>query len=151
MDQRFNKKVNALLLLRASKIIREQFRQKTEKHNIAQGHGMILHVLKDKGHLSQVQLSKLLNIKPASVCTLLQNMQKEGLIIREADKKDERIMLSSLSALGKEKAEIVENTWIEIEKEYQEILDQEEQITLRRILFKILEKYDHVEIESKED
>jgi DNA-binding MarR family transcriptional regulator len=78
-------------------------------------------------------------------------MQKEGLIIREADKKDERIMLCSLSSLGKEKAEIVENTWIEIEKEYQEILDQEEQMTLRRILFKILEKYDHVEIESKED
>lgn len=151
MDQRFNKKVNALLMLRVSKIIREQFRQKTELHDIAQGHGMILHVLKDKGKLSQVQLSKFLNIKPASVCTLLQNMQKEGLIIREADKKDERIMLTTLSPLGKAKAEIIENTWIEIEKEYQEILSEEEQIVLRKILFKILEKYDHVEIESHEE
>jgi DNA-binding MarR family transcriptional regulator len=146
MDKHYKDKVNVLLLVRISKIIKEQYRQKIEEHEVLHGHGMILHALKDKGRMSQVQLSRYLNVKPASVCTLLQNMQKEGLITREADTHDERVMLTSLTEKGLLKSEEVDKAWKEIDAEYRELFSEEEYITLRNLCFRILEKYEHIEV-----
>lgn len=122
---------SGLLILKAGKVIKELFRLSVEKNDILHGHAMIMNILHQYPELSQSQLAKILAIKPSSVSALLQNMEKDGLIVRSQDKNDVRVQLTSLTLKGKEKVKIVEQIWQEIDQKMKIILSEEELNTLR--------------------
>lgn len=142
-------KQTCLLIFRAGKIIKELFRISIEKQGILNGHAMILHVLYDHGTLPQVQLAKMLGIKPASVTTLLQSMVKEELINRTPCDRDERIMLTSLTEKGIRQAEAVIKTWRETAQLIECMFEKEEYETFRQLSIKLIENYSSIQLQHK--
>lgn len=138
MESKLNEKPTCILAMKAGKTIKEIFRINIEKHGILHGHALTLYVLFDHGTISQIQLSRILNIKPASVSTVLQSMKKEELITRTPDPSDDRIMLTSLTEKGKLQAETVVKTWDSIEKSVKDLYTDEEFKQLRYLCSKIL-------------
>lgn len=61
------------------------------KYGIYPGQVPVLMLLSRKEGLSQIEISKELNIKPSTVAVSMKRMEKSGLIIRKADEKDQRI------------------------------------------------------------
>lgn len=61
------------------------------KYGIYPGQIPVLMLLAKREGLSQREISKELNIKPSTVAVSMKRMEKNGLIIRKTDEKDQRI------------------------------------------------------------
>jgi DNA-binding MarR family transcriptional regulator len=131
---------NSFRLFLLGKKIRDTFRLEVEKNDVSIGHAMIINVLNGYGSLSQVQMSRILNITPASVSNLIQSMLKDQLIERKADEKDERIMLATLSEKGLAQSKIVKEAWKSVEQRFTGAFTNEENQLISQLLNKFEEK-----------
>ncbi len=129
----------SLSFVKAGKQIKDKFRKKVEKAGLMHGHAMVLHVLSNHENMSQIQIAKVLEIKPASISPILQCMQKEGSIERKSDPNDDRTILVSLTEKGVEQAQRVVKFWKEVEKEIFASFSKEEIEQLSRTIKRIME------------
>lgn len=65
----------------------------------------VLGWLRKKGDLSQCQLARLLRIEPATLAGVLERMERDGLILRIADRSDRRRKLVRLNQCAEELGE----------------------------------------------
>lgn len=65
----------------------------------------VLGWLRKKGNLSQCQLARLLRIDPATLSGVLERMERDGLILRIADRSDGRRKLMCLNQFAEELSE----------------------------------------------
>lgn len=95
----------------SEKLVRELFSFSNQLHQkVAQSHhthssyvgrGRILYLLAQHDYVYQNQLAKLAKIKPGSLTQILEKMEKEGLIVRQRDQNDRRLIYVRLSQKGK--------------------------------------------------
>ena len=62
---------------------------------------MLFHIAENPG-LTQKELARRMNITPASVAISIRRMEAEGLVIREGDERDARMLHLSLTDKGRE-------------------------------------------------
>lgn len=73
-----------------------------EEIGLYPGQPRLLHTLTEEDGISQRSLAQKMNITPATLTRMLQRMEKNDLIIRRADEKDQRIILVHLTKFGRE-------------------------------------------------
>jgi DNA-binding MarR family transcriptional regulator len=73
-----------------------------EEIGLYPGQPRLLHSLAEKDGISQRALAQQMNITPATLTRMLQRMEKNNLIIRKADEKDQRIILVYMTDTARE-------------------------------------------------
>lgn len=84
---------------------------------INEGQPRLLRILGKHPNLSQVELARISNLKPATITAALKRLDKLGLIRRTADENDLRIMRINLTEEGKKLNEDLKILFLEIEED----------------------------------
>ncbi|MFZ7104256.1 MAG: MarR family winged helix-turn-helix transcriptional regulator [Peptococcaceae bacterium] len=70
--------------------------------NISQAQYHVLRILDDLGAVSMTEISKLLFRGKSNLTTLIDRMEKAGLVKRQADEEDRRVLKIEMTPLGQE-------------------------------------------------
>jgi Transcriptional regulators len=98
------------------------------------------HLLGVVGHnegISQNQLAKTLNVKPATVTGMIKKIEKAGLIERKSDEQDQRVLRVYTTKEGKELSLKLKRFYDEIKKDCFKGFTDEELILFRRLLMQM--------------
>jgi len=98
----------------------------------------IYHIAQQKG-LNQKGLVSKLNITPASVSSIVSQMESQGLLVRVQDEKDGRKFILSLTEKGQNLVSHVIDAWTKIQEETTKGFTENEKAAFFRLL-KQLEK-----------
>jgi DNA-binding MarR family transcriptional regulator len=104
-----------LALLRVGKLHRHLARQGFEEFGITQGQPRILDFLKEHDGCIQRDLAENCHIEPATVTSVLSNMERDDLIYRAPNPKDRRVLNVFLTEKGKKALREVERVFKELE------------------------------------
>jgi DNA-binding MarR family transcriptional regulator len=103
----------------------------------------IYHIAQNK-KLDQKDLANKLNITPASVSVIVNQMESEGLLIRIPDEKDGRKVNLLLTEKGQSLVSKVRNSWSKIQDEITNGFNESEKATLLRLLQKVEKNLDEL-------
>lgn len=98
------------------------------------GQAGILFVLKFKGGMSQKDLAATLHLSAPSITTAIKKLETSGYVVREQDKKDQRIMRLSLTPQGEEFVAHVMEAGKRAQAQAMKHISTEEEMQLRRLL-----------------
>lgn len=107
------------------------------KQDLSSGQPRILEYLNQNQNVMQKDIAVACMIEPPSVTSVLTKMEKEGLVEKNINLQNRRSVYVALTPKGKEKADIVDCVFKEIEDSALENLTQEERETLMYLLKKI--------------
>lgn len=103
---------------------------------------LIIHHLAQKKWLYQKDLVNKLNITPASVSSVVSQMESEGLLVRCQDEKDGRKFRLSLTEKGQSLEPQVIASWFKIQEELTKGFTEEEKATFLRLLQQVKKNLD---------
>ena len=116
------------------------------------GQPPILMLLYKNDGMSQKEMARALNLSPASMTVTLKRMEKAGLVLREMDEHDQRILRVHLSEKGREMCETGESRIGVVTAELLEGFTLEEQQQLNEYLGRIARNMERVvEKEPEQD
>ena len=98
----------------------------------------VLRITKDYPNISLSCLSSMTVSDPATITRIIDNLTKNGLVIRKDSKTDRRAFVLSLSEKGEKMAEIVKEKHENISEIMFNCLSENEQQTLKGLLEKIV-------------
>ena len=91
-----------LLLYRTSHLARNYLRPYLTEIGLSQGQPRVLRCLLNHGPCSQRQLAEYSEVDPATICRMLDTMEKGGFICRQNDAQDRRAGLVSITEKGRQ-------------------------------------------------
>lgn len=103
------------------------------------GQGHILHILTKNGCEPQQKLLDILGIQPGSLSEILSKLEKKGYITKEKDPEDGRKTIILLTKEGEDSIEL--RNYQEHNNKLFDVLSDEEQDELRRLLIKLLDSW----------
>lgn len=116
------------------------------------GQPPILMLLYKNDGMSQKEMARALNLSPATMTVTLKRMEKAGLVLREMDEHDQRILRVHLSEKGREMCETGESRIGVVTAELLEGFTLEEQHQLNEYLGRIARNMERVvEKEPEQD
>ena len=116
------------------------------------GQPPILMLLYKNDGMSQKEMARALNLSPATMTVTLKRMEKAGLVLREMDEHDQRILRVHLSGKGREMCETGESRISVVTAELLEGFTLEEQQQLNEYLGRIARNMERVvEKEPEQD
>ena len=116
------------------------------------GQPPILMLLYKNDGMSQKEMARALNLSPATMTVTLKRMEKAGLVLREMDEHDQRILRVHLSEKGREMCETGESRIGVVTAELLEGFTLEEQQKLNEYLGRIARNMERVvEKEPEQD
>lgn len=116
------------------------------------GQPPILMLLYKNDGMSQKEMARALNLSPATMTVILKRMEKAGLVLREMDEHDQRILRVHLSEKGREMCETGESRIGVVTAELLEGFTLEEQQQLNEYLGRIARNMERVvEKEPEQD
>jgi len=104
---------------------------------------VIYHLAQQKG-LNQKDLVSKLNITPASVSSIVSQMESEGLLVRVQDKKDGRKFSLSLTKKGQSLVSHVIDSWLKIQEEITKGFTEDEKATFLHLLKQVEQNLDEL-------
>jgi len=104
---------------------------------------VIYHLAQQKG-LNQKDLVGKLNITPASVSSIVSQMESEGLLVRIQDEKDGRKFSLSLTEKGQSLVSHVIDSWLKIQEEITKGFTEDEKATFLRLLKQVEQNLDEL-------
>ena len=110
-----------------------------ESMQLNSGQAGVLFVLNAHGKLSQRELAEMTRVKPPSMTVALRKIEELGYIKKEPDEKDQRIIRIDLTEKGREGVCKISKVIREMEEIMYRGITEEEQLLLRRLLFKMQE------------
>jgi len=139
--------INVLMKIHdTSKMFRDYIRRSTDKTGINSTYHRIMGAIARFGSLSQVDLVNITNLKAPTISLMLKNMEYEGLIKKEVDPQDARVVKISFTEKGvlqsEENMKFIREKELEVEK----VITEEE----RSIILNCLEKIQN-EIKNKNE
>ena len=117
------------------------------------GQAGILFALKRQKTMSQRELAEALRIKPPSVTAAIKKLESSGLVMRQRDENDQRVMKLQLTTEGEHYVERIVQSIRETEALAMQNISQEEKLFLRRLLIQIRDNLSkgYTEDERQED
>lgn len=120
--------------------------------SLYRGQPPILMLLYKNDGMSQKEMARALNLSPATMTVTLKRMEKAGLVLREMDEHDQRILRVHLSEKGREMCETGESLIGVVTAELLEGFTLEEQQQLNEYLGRIARNMERVvEKETEQD
>lgn len=92
--------------------IARMYNQQANKHDITMSIGFVLLNVNSEEGTPATKIAPLMGLEARSLTRLLKSMEEKGLIYREADKKDKRLVKIFLTKAGKKKKEKARDTVI---------------------------------------
>jgi len=90
--------------------IYRMYNQQAVDHELTTSIGFVLLNIDSKNGTPATKIAPLLGMEPRSLSRMLKSLEEKGLIYRESDTKDKRLVKIFLTGLGKEKKEIAKRT-----------------------------------------
>ena len=90
-----------MLLMRAREVLMTRFRPHLRSHDITEQQWRILRVLAEQKRADMLELAQGCIIQPSSLSRIVPLLVTRGLLRREADRKDQRRVLVSLTPKGR--------------------------------------------------
>ncbi len=90
----------------------------------------------DDVHLTD--LAKVFHVRKSSLNSMINNLERNGIVKRESCENDSRIKLIKLTDLGYEKVKLIQESFEMNEKKTKEVLTEDEVSNLNSILDKII-------------
>jgi DNA-binding MarR family transcriptional regulator len=101
------------------------------------GQHFVLHALWDDEGRAQSELARHARVRPATMTTMLQRMERDGIIERRQDPEDQRISRVYLTDAGRELKEAAQRAWRQIEQEAFMGFSEDESAALRELLERV--------------
>lgn len=108
-----------------------------EKFGIYPGQPPMLFALYNKDGQSQKDLADKLRIKPATITTMINRMEKSELLTRKQDEQDQRVSRVYITEKGRETCERLKSVMRAINGECFSNFTEEEKILLRRLFLQM--------------
>jgi DNA-binding MarR family transcriptional regulator len=86
------------------------YNQQAVDYDLTTSIGFVLLNIDSKNGTPATKIAPLLGMEPRSLSRMLKNLEEKGLIYRESDTKDKRLVKIFLTSLGKEKKDIAKRT-----------------------------------------
>lgn len=129
------------LLAQVCRLAGHRLRVHMEKIGLHKGQGFaLIHLWHHEG-IPQHELSRAMHISPASVTNMLQRMERDGLIARERDREDQRVVRVYLTDRAKDLRAEARTVFHQMEAELSSIYTDEEKATLHRLLMKLHDRF----------
>ena len=129
------------LLAQVCRLAGHRLRVHMEKIGLHKGQGFaLIHLWHHEG-IPQRELSRAMHISPASVTNMLQRMERDGLIARERDREDQRVVRVFLTDKAKAMRKEARKVFHQMEAELSSIYTDEEKATLHRLLMKLHDRF----------
>jgi len=117
--------------------------------NVHHGQNRLLDKLKESELISQTELAHRMDIAPATLTRMVQNMEKNGYVARQTDKNDQRVTLIHLTPKGIETRSIISKKLREIDQKIFKDFSSMEQELLHSMLLRIQNQLlEEINIES---
>jgi DNA-binding MarR family transcriptional regulator len=116
--------------------IARMYNQQASKHDITMSMGFVLLNINSEGGTPATKIAPLMGLEARSLTRLLKSMEEKGLIYREADPSDRRLVRIVLTKLGKVKKERSRETVLRFNQAMQEQIEPEKM----HIFFEVLQK-----------
>jgi DNA-binding MarR family transcriptional regulator len=97
----------------------------------------VLGLIKKQGSCKVTQLAEMMDVKPSAVTLLVDRLEENGLVLREHDKKDRRVVNISLTEHGDEKLKKVMEERKAIAGRYLSHLTEEELLVMATLTEKL--------------
>ena len=110
-----------------------------EELGLYRGQHRILRALWRQDGLTHTELGGHAHVRPSTISTTIQRMEKAGLVERRHDAEDQRVSRVYLTETGRALQEDVEQAWRRLENELFADLTLEEQVLLRRFFLQMRE------------
>lgn len=107
------------------------------EYDVYPGQPPLMFALARKNGQSQKELAEQLDIKAATLTVMINRMEKNGMVRRETDEKDQRVTRIYLTERGVETLEVVRETLDRLEQQAIAGLSEEEIETLHSLLGRI--------------
>ena len=127
-----------LVMAEHAMILKEMLAQ-VKSHNLTVGQPKILDFLLEHDGAEQKEIAQGCHIEPGTLTSLLNRMEKNGLIERRMLHGNRRSFYIFLTDNGKKKADIVKQIFEDIEKKVFHGFSDEERLVLMKLLMKIYE------------
>lgn len=121
------------------KLFIDNIRKECQSLNINPTYRFIFYILKQNPEgLSQNDICNQIHYKKSSISVLLQQMEEEGLIIREKSKTDSRQSIVKITNKGQEFDDKITTIFLNQDKKLESCLNEDELISLKNSLIKIV-------------
>ncbi|MCF7849792.1 MAG: MarR family winged helix-turn-helix transcriptional regulator [Kiritimatiellales bacterium] len=125
------------ILMHNGRLLQRAVEEELAPLGLHHGQGRILLAIASCDAITQADLARLMDIKPATVTNMLKPLEEKKLIHRETDPKTNRAVVVALTPAGKRACTEIQTAWDRIEKRMTEKLPDIE--TQKIDLFQALE------------
>lgn len=109
------------------------YNQIASQHNLSQTTGYVLLNIQKEG-TPATKIAPLIGMEPTSLSRLLKNMEDNGLVYREGDMADKRIVRIFLTPEGVEKKKIAQRVIRNFNEKVRELIDENELNTFFKVI-----------------
>jgi DNA-binding MarR family transcriptional regulator len=127
------------LLSQVSRLEHARAHELLEELGLYRGQHRILRALWEREGLTHTELSQLAHVRPSTISTTIQRMEKAGLVERKHDAEDQRVSRVYLTETGRALQGDVERTWRRLEDEIFDGFTLKERVLLRRFFLQMRE------------
>ena len=121
-------------------ILAEAINRENNAGGIPNGYRAILFYLAQNNGISQLELARLVGIKPPTVSVSLQKMESDGFVTRKTDPDDQRRTIVYLTEKGNKAAMAMFAVFSKYDAMLDGVLTEEESELLRTLLLKVRER-----------
>jgi DNA-binding MarR family transcriptional regulator len=127
------------LFAQVSRLEHARAHELLEELGLYRGQHRILRALWRQDGLTHTELGRQAHVRPSTISTTIQRMEKAGLVERKHDSEDQRVSRVYLSEAGQALQGDVERAWRRLEDEMFDGLTIEERVLLRRLFVEMRE------------
>jgi len=118
------KKTLLHILMHIGRLLERAVEEELAPSGLHHGQGRILLNIKASGEITQANLARLTDVKPATVTNMLKPLEAKKLVRRRTDPKTNRAIIVSLTAEGESACVQIKSAWDRIEKRMHESLPE---------------------------
>ena len=137
IDYKMEPKELNLLLIKVGAIHRRRSASEFIKEELSSGQPRMLNYLFQNNGCIQREIAVAFNMEPASITSVLNSMEKAGLIIRKPVKGDKRALEVWLTEKGYEKKKVVDDIFIKMEDICFQGFNESEKLEAKEYLLRI--------------
>ena len=110
-----HKKTVFNIMMHIGRLLEQAISEELSHLNLHHGQGRTLIILSDHGEITQANLARGVDVKPATITNMLKPLESRGLISRKKDTKTNRAIVVGLTEEGENIADQVRKKWNNIE------------------------------------
>ncbi|MBT4087588.1 MAG: MarR family transcriptional regulator [Deltaproteobacteria bacterium] len=127
-------------LAKANQAGSKVWRSYMSRLNLTAVQGMVLNFLKDRDYITSKDLGERTLLDSATLTGILDRLEKQALVVRQAHPSDRRAVIICLTDAGRDLTQQTDQEAVAANQDFLQSLDRDEQAQLKTLLTKLREK-----------